>query len=289
MGSVCLNPHDPHALWLYCPSLGAAVLFAVLFGLCTVAHITQAIMFRKKFCWVIIMACLWEMSGFVLRILSVMNQTNQGVFIPQQLLIILAPLWVNAFDYMILGRMIHFFLPDQMVLGIKARRLTLLFVLLDVTAFIVQGGGGSMLSSNNDPKTIELGLHIYMGGIGLQELFIIFFSFLAISFHKKVKSLNTGRRTKWKPLLYTLYASLVLITIRVIFRLIEYSQGTFSTVTTHEAFFYCLDSVPMFISIMLFNFSHPGKVLVGPDSEFPKPEKKNKQKKKQTLLELSMV
>ncbi|KAF8587695.1 RTA1-domain-containing protein, partial [Ramaria rubella] len=281
------DPHDPHALWLYCPSLGAAVLFLVLFGLCTVAHITQAIMFRKKFCWVIIIACLWEMFGFVLRILSVMNQTNKSVFIPQQLLLILAPLWVNAFDYMILGRMIHFFLPDQMVLGIKAKRLTLLFVLLDVTAFIVQGGGATMLSSN-DPKTIELGLHVYMGGVGLQELFIIFFSFLAISFHKKVKNLNTGRTTKWKPLLYTLYASLVLITIRVIFRLIEYSQGTFSTVTTHEAFFYCLDSVPVFISIMLFYFLHPGKVLVGPDSEFPKPEKKNK---KEALLskELSMV
>lgn len=35
---------------------------------------------------------------------------------------------------MILGRMVLYFVPEQAVWGIKARRLTLLFVLLDVTS-----------------------------------------------------------------------------------------------------------------------------------------------------------
>ncbi|KAF8578577.1 hypothetical protein K439DRAFT_1638682, partial [Ramaria rubella] len=46
-----------------------------------------------------------------------------------------------------------------------------------------------------------------MGDIGLQGLFI-FVAFLAMSFHKKVKKVYTGRTTRWKPLLCMLQASL---------------------------------------------------------------------------------
>lgn len=39
---------------------------------------------------------------------------------------------VNAYDYMVLGRMIHFFLPEQKILKVAARRVTLYFVLFDI-------------------------------------------------------------------------------------------------------------------------------------------------------------
>jgi hypothetical protein len=44
----------------------------------------------------------------------------------------------------------------------------------------------------------------------------------------------------------------------------------------HEAPFYCLEALPMFVALTLWNVVHPGKVLVGPDSEFPKKAKKSK-------------
>jgi hypothetical protein len=156
----CLNPHDPNANFLYCPSTGAAVTFSVLFALTFTAHIAQAFIYKKRFCWVIIMATLWETTGFILRVLATQHQASVGFATPSQLLILLAPLWINAFAYMILGRMIHFYLPDQKVWGIKAKRLTLIFVLLDIGSFIVQGIGGSMLSGHESNSAMMLGIHI---------------------------------------------------------------------------------------------------------------------------------
>jgi len=41
-------------------------------------------------------------------------------------------------------------------------------------------------------------------------------------------------------------------------------------IPTHEAFFYCLDALPMISAVGIMCFIHPGHVLVGLDSEFPK-------------------
>ncbi|KDQ51946.1 hypothetical protein JAAARDRAFT_40566 [Jaapia argillacea MUCL 33604] len=274
----CLDPSDPNAEYLYCASTGAATLFTVLFALTSIAHITQAFMYRKGFCWVIIMAALWETGGFLTRALSTLDQTKYTFIFPSQILILLAPLWINAFTYIVLGRMVHYFIPDQAVGRIKARRLATWFVLLDITALLIQGTGGSLTTTRGNSKLITLGLHIYMGGIGMQEFFILLFTGMAIRFHKKAIATGDllGRPTDWRALLYVLYATLTLITIRICYRLAEFSSGIINTLTTHEAFFYCLEAVPMFSALLLYNIWHPGRVLIGAESEFPKKEKKAK-------------
>ncbi|KAJ7655847.1 RTA1 domain-containing protein [Mycena polygramma] len=274
----CMDPRqNENYNFLYCPSFPAAVLFSALFGLATIAHLFQAIHYRKKFCWVIVMACMWETGGLILRVFSVLNTTSTAFGIPSQLLILLAPLWINAFLYVLMSRFVYFFVPEKHVLGISARRLSLCFVLLDITAFLAQAGGGSMISST-DPKTALLGIHIYMGGIGLQQFFVLIFTGLVIRFHHKMLRLDGS--TDWKRPLYVMYTSLGLITIRIIFRLIEFSSGLYSSITMHEAPFYCLEALPMFVALLLWNVFHPGQVLVGPESEFPKKEKKSKKDKK---------
>lgn len=48
MGNQCIiDPEQDDLPWTYCPSFGAAVAFAVFFGLATVAHIYQAYHYRK--------------------------------------------------------------------------------------------------------------------------------------------------------------------------------------------------------------------------------------------------
>ncbi|KAJ7320816.1 RTA1 like protein-domain-containing protein, partial [Mycena albidolilacea] len=259
--------------FLYCPSFPAAVIFSALFGLTTLGHLIQAIHYRKRFCWVIIMAGIWETSGLILRVLSVLNTTSPAFGIPSQLLILLSPLWINAFLYVLMARLIYFFVPERHVGGISARRLSLCFVLLDITAFLMQAVGGTMMSGDS-AKTTLLGIHIYMGGIGLQQFFVLGFTALVVRFHYKMKRIDGS--TEWKRPLYTMYTSIGLITIRIVFRLIEFSSGVYSPITMHEAPFYCLEALPMFAALLLWNISHPGQILVGPDSEFPKKEKKSK-------------
>lgn len=89
------------------------------------------------------MGGLWETAAFVIRILAVENQSSQGLYTPQFVLILIAPLWINAFDYMVLGRMVHYFLPGCRILGFKPQRMALVFVLLDITYEVSQLTGFS--------------------------------------------------------------------------------------------------------------------------------------------------
>ncbi|KAK2732942.1 hypothetical protein FQN57_002427 [Myotisia sp. PD_48] len=272
--------NDDNVAWSYCPSFGAAIVFAVLFGVVSIVHLVQAVAYKKRFSWVIIVAGFWEVTAFSLRAAGAKDLFQKGVAIPSFILIALAPLWINAYVYMVLGRMVHFFLPDKQCFGISARKLTLIFVLLDVIAFLVQGSSSSLMTSDT-PSTTRIGINIYMGGIGLQELFVLLFTALSIRFHKKMAIAEQIQAPlyPWRSLLYAVYAGLALISVRIIFRLIEYSGGIHSSLATNEAAFYVLDATTMLVAVVLFNIFHPGKYLVGPGSEFPKKEKKEKNKK----------
>lgn len=88
---------------------------------------------------------------------------------------------------MILGRMVHFYLPSKSLLRIPGSRFSRYFVWLDIIAFLVQLGGGIIVSGTNvKPSTLHLGIHIYMSGIGLQQIFICIFTGLAIMFHREM-------------------------------------------------------------------------------------------------------
>ncbi|KAJ7272982.1 RTA1 like protein-domain-containing protein [Mycena rebaudengoi] len=296
---------NPDFGYFYCPSFPAAIVFTVLFALTTIVHLIQAIHYRKKFCWVLIMAGIWETAGLTFRVLSVLHPTSQTFAFPSQLLILLAPIWINAFDYVVMSRVVYCF-GDQRVLGIGARRLALVFVLLDITAFLMQAAGGSF-TNNEDPKVVLMGLHIYMGGIGLQECFVLLFIGVVTRFHYKmlhpdIASTSAHAPTPsshpfnpldsaesqatrpapgaWKRAVYPMYASLALITLRIIFRLVEFSSGVVSPITQTEVPFYVLEALPMFVALSLWNVWHPGQVLVGPDSEFPKLSRAQKRAEK---------
>jgi RTA1 like protein len=297
----CYPVDDKDTIWLFCPKYGAAIAFTALFGLTTFAHILQAIVFRKPFAVVIIMAGIWETIGYAFRILSVRDQHNLSFFTSQQLLIILAPLWINAFVYMVLGRMIHFYLAKDRVFGLRARRITLMFVLFDITAFLIQAAGGSLLNSQYPVNVQKIGMHTYMAGVGVQIAFICVFLVLAVQFQRLVKgedfyahldssrSPSPGMNTNGQPtksvrqayrLLFVVYAALILIIFRNIYRLIEFSAGFESSITRHEWYTFVFDSMPMLLCLVIFNIFHPGYVLRGPRSDFSEQDKQRKEEKK---------
>lgn len=182
-----------------------------------------------------------------------------------------APLLTNAFAYMVMGRMIYNFTTRAKIFGVKAWRFTLFFVVLDVTAFLVQVAGAALASQKNlsNGQTLT-DLHIYQGGVALQQIFIFVFLAASIKFHRTFASESpAAKKAQALRLLYTVYAVLTLITLRILFRIAEYSKGLTSTIPNHEAYQYCLDSLPMFIALVLFNVVHPGKIMAGRESDFP--------------------
>lgn len=67
---------EENTTWNFCPSIAAAYLFAILFGLTTVAHLVQAIIYRKGYSWVIIASGLLQTVCYAFRIVSINNPTS---------------------------------------------------------------------------------------------------------------------------------------------------------------------------------------------------------------------
>lgn len=241
------------------------------------------------------MGCVWELISFCLRSAGTLNQQSIPLAFASQLLVLLAPMWINAFIYMVMGRMIYFFIPSKAIFGIKGIKIAKIFVWLDVLSFLTQVGGGVMISPGNGEKSLMMGIHIYMGGIGFQEFCILLFTAIAIKFLVEMRALGAtnqildARPDNWRKLLFVLYAVLVLITVRIVYRLIEFAAGLDpdkNPLPYHEAYFMVLDALPMFVACALLNFVHPGMVLQGEGSEFPKgPSRKEKKEAKRVKKE----
>lgn len=120
------------------------------------------------------------------------------------------------------------------------------------STFTVQTyGAGMAFAPNTADDKILTGIHIYMGGVsetscietrltflkvGLQELFIILFLLMMYHFHLRLRAeAPIDRRVRAHALMQVVVASLALITVRIIFRLVEYASGLHSPVPNHEA------------------------------------------------------
>lgn len=79
----------------------------------------------------------------------------------------------------------------------------------------------------------------------------------------------------------------------MIFRIIEFAGDNTSklatTISNHEIFMYIFDSLPMFFALIVFNVIHPGKILVGPDANWPKLSKEEKKATKKAKKEAKQL
>ena len=67
---------------------------------------------------------------------------------------------------------------------------------------------------------------------------------------------------QWQRYLGSLYIVSVLVIVRSVFRLAEYTQFWNGYIQTHEAFFNLLDSVPMLGVMVWMNWQHPREISV---------------------------
>ena len=80
------------------------------------------------------------------------------MYILYYLFVTLSPCGFIAAEYVLLGRIARWVNGDRHLL-ISPRRITLVFVLSDVTTFLIQGGG-SGLSISNSPSMRDIGSHV---------------------------------------------------------------------------------------------------------------------------------
>ncbi|KAH7385508.1 RTA1 like protein-domain-containing protein [Phaeosphaeria sp. MPI-PUGE-AT-0046c] len=276
---------DPTA-WVpyrYHPSNVAAIIFVVAFSATTLLHVFQLFKKRTWYFIPLVVGGIFEIVGFIGRILSHNDLWALGPFsrqVMQSLLILIAPALFAASIYIILGRIILLVDGERYAL-VRQKWLTKIFVAGDVFSFLLQGAGNAL----------HTGEKLIIAGLFTQLFFFAIFVIVGGIFHyrlvndnplqKRMKPRTNGthrhisstssstpiagqqlmlNRLPWKRHLYNLYLTSGLIMVRSIFRVVEYLQGNAGYLLSHEVFLYVFDAVLMLAVMVLFNWSHPSEV-----------------------------
>ena len=160
---------------------------------------------------------------------------------------------------MVFARIAHFYSPTRKVWFFSPSSLALVFVTFDLISFVVQLIGGGMAGPGASPESQKKGLDLYMGGIGMQEGFIALFFGLAVKFHRdqlraeRSGILRADKIAGWRQLVWALYLCLLAITVRIVYRLVEFSSGLgpSNPLPSNEPLLYVLESAPMWLSILV--------------------------------------
>ncbi|OKP00944.1 Protein RTA1 [Penicillium subrubescens] len=178
--------------------------------------------------------------------------------------ILLAPSLFAASIYMVLGRLIRRIDGDSRSL-IKSTKLTKIFAVGDILAFLIQSGGGAILTGAKSASKMKRGEKLIIVGLFVQILFSGFFVVVSVIFHRRIIANPTTESVtctvNWKRYLFILYFASAMIMIRCIYRVVEYIQGQTGILQSHEYYAHMFDALLMFQVMIVFIGFHPSQIL----------------------------
>lgn len=140
------------------------------------------------------------------------------------------------------------------------KRVKWIFLVVDVSAFVLQLFGGGFMAMNN-ANLLNVGRYIIIVGLAISLLCFLFFLFLCIYIHTKVEQAVTGSRPKWHLVFLAIYTNMLMLIIRSVYRLAEFAPGYHSAIALNEALFYGLDGLPILLLYLTWVPLHPGFVF----------------------------
>lgn len=204
-------------------------------------------------------------AGFTIREVGAYNTSNLTYLIASTVLIMSGPPVYALINYFILSRVLYYI---PYLAPMHPGRVATTFVGLDAVCEILIGQGAwRMANSDLTEKERQIGAHLVTASLCLQAALFGSFGLLAAQFHRRANKENLLSKDL-RIVLYVLYVSATIVTIRCIYRLVEYIEGWDSTVYKNEVFFWIFEAVIMFLNTLLLNFYHPGKRLPRSNSIF---------------------
>ncbi|KAJ5681461.1 RTA-like protein [Penicillium maclennaniae] len=264
-----MSSHDGWIAYQYYPSMGAAVLFIILFAIVTLLHTYHLFRTRTWFFIPLVLGGYFETVGYIGRAMSAQQSPNwtTGPYIIQSTLLLIAPALFAASIYMELGRVIVLVKGERFAL-VRVNWMTKIFVGGDVLSFLMQASGaGIMVSGSSDSgsyKPSNTGQNVIVGGLIVQILFFGFFLISTLVFQSRLIShpsaVIAADHTPWRKHMYALHTSSILVLVRSVVRVVEYAQGTDGTLMSNEVFIYVFDGLLMFVLMVIFIVIHPSEV-----------------------------
>ncbi|KAL2782566.1 RTA1 like protein-domain-containing protein [Aspergillus keveii] len=250
---------DEASLYNYKANVAACVIFALAFGASAGLYVWQAFVKAKAWFFTAFIVGSFMMTfGYIARAVSAKAPSSLGPYIAQSLLILLPPSLYAATIYMCYGRVVRCTQRPELSI-ISPEKVTKIFVIGDVIAFILQCSGGGMMAISGMGS---IGEKILVFGLVVQLLFFGFFLYVSVKFTLRVRS-NPAKVPggPWKTLMRVLFGMAALIIFRCVYRIAEFVQGHDGYLVSHEAYMYLLDTLPMLLVQLLFHKWRPYDML----------------------------
>ncbi|TGO33201.1 hypothetical protein BHYA_0260g00030 [Botrytis hyacinthi] len=262
-----LPPGTCNALYDYYPSSASAVAAAAIFGILTLAHIIQAFFYKKAYSFFIVSASIWGLTAFIIRSLSTYHQQHNVLELTSSIFALTISPLISAYYFILLGHLVHHYLPSRSLLGIRPHFLALPFLVFNALAFALEIVGATMMEKRDFEWKQRNADHVQIGGLIVQMPVIFVFLGVLVVFWREMDAL--GQRSVmgagWKSLLGALIGGSCFILIQIFFSLARLStrDKTSSALSTHEYYFYMFEVTPAILAISMMNALHPGRIMIG--------------------------
>ncbi|KFZ16532.1 hypothetical protein V502_05047 [Pseudogymnoascus sp. VKM F-4520 (FW-2644)] len=255
-----------YANFEYIPNLAGNIIFLAIFGILLVPQIFFGIKYKTwGYMAGMLGGLLLEIIGYVGRVQIHFNPFKFDPFLEYLICLTIGPAFLTAAIYLCLARIVVMY--GEGASRIKPRTYTLVFISCDFLSLVLQGGGGGLTATANDPNAIQTGVNIMVAGLIFQVVSLTVFMLLCIDFAfrlrrypNKVNSSTISVRStfKWKAFLICLAIATITIFVRSIFRAAELYQGFDGALANQEITFMILEGAMVVIACICLTLFHPG-------------------------------
>jgi hypothetical protein len=197
-------------------------------------------------------------AGFSMRLAGAHHPSDLGILIASTVLIMSGPPIYALINYFVLSRLLYYM---PYLAPMHPGRVATTFIGLDgVCEILIGNGAWRMANSSMTDAQRQAGAHMVMASLCLQAALFAGFGVLAALFHRKALKAGVLKR-EMKTVLWVMYVSASIITVRCIYRLVEYVLGWDSEIYKNEVYFWIFEASIMWINSALLNVFHPGKRL----------------------------
>ncbi|KAJ4369638.1 hypothetical protein N0V83_005400 [Neocucurbitaria cava] len=256
----------PGSVWYYAPNKVAPIIFIILFFISGSMHAWQAIKHKSwRTTLLLPWAALLMISGFAVRLAGAYNTSKLSYVIASTVLVMSGPPVYALINYLILSRILYYI---PYLAPMHPGRVATTFVGLDgVCEILIGNGAWRMANSSMTDAQRKVGANMVKASLCLQAALFGAFGLLAAQFHHRANKAGVLKKDL-KVLLCVMYVSATIVTIRCIYRLVEYIEGWDSSIYQNEVYFWIFEASIMFINTALLNMWHPGKRLPKSNSVF---------------------
>ncbi|KJR85468.1 rta1 domain protein [Sporothrix schenckii 1099-18] len=252
----------------YQPSIPASAVFIALFAIALVVHAVEGLRWRHTlggFAIPMILGCIDEIIGYSGRIIMHGNPFSFNGFLIQIICITTAPVFICAAIYVTLSRTIDFL--DRSLARFNPKFFIWFFIPCDVISLIFQAAGGALSSTSSGGD--RLGVNMSLFGLSFQVFTLVIFIFFSADYLVRYYRRNSGLSThlanpgRFRLFMGGLWAAILLILVRCIYRIDELSEGYSGALFHNESVFYGLESVMIVLAVFSLVIGQPGFGLQG--------------------------